>query len=129
MRSPDEIKRMLITCTELNMPQDVQHRTMCDALALIQQLQADNAKKDETIQMLQGGNAHLMRMIDEECEKTVNLEAERDAYREGLKTEVGCYVCKHYVDDPDYDSNECMSCGKNMCNFELRGVQKEDSDA
>lgn len=54
------------------------------------------------------------------------LEAERDAYRDGLKFELGCYVCKHYVDDPDYDSNECMHCGKNRCNFEWRGVQKEE---
>lgn len=54
------------------------------------------------------------------------LEVERDAYRDGLKFELGCYVCKHYVDDPDYDSNECMSCGKNRCNFEWRGVQKEE---
>jgi len=40
MKTPDEIKRDLITCTELNMSQDVQHRAMLDALALIRQLEA-----------------------------------------------------------------------------------------
>lgn len=72
---------------------------------------------------------------DKECQRDIKtdalayiqqLEAERDALRDGLKVELGCYVCKHYVDDPDYDSNECMSCGKNRCNFEWRGVQKEE---
>ena len=54
------------------------------------------------------------------------LEAERDVLHEGLKVELGCYACKNYVDDPDYDSNECMDCGKNRCNFEWRGAQKEE---
>ena len=40
MKNPEEIKRMLVTCLELNMPPDVQHMAMADALALIQQLEA-----------------------------------------------------------------------------------------
>ena len=40
MKKPEEIKRMLVTCLELNMPPDVQHMAMKDALAYIQQLEA-----------------------------------------------------------------------------------------
>lgn len=40
MKNPEEIKRMLVTCLELNMPPDVQHMAMADALALIKQLEA-----------------------------------------------------------------------------------------
>ena len=40
MKKPEEIKRMLVTCLELNMPPDVQHVAMKDALAYIQQLEA-----------------------------------------------------------------------------------------
>ena len=118
-KTPDEIKKGLEVCNIWMVDEptrcmecpyfctkDCADTLMKHSLALIQQLQAENAEKDARIHQ---------------------LEAERDVYREGLKTEVGCYGCKHYVDDPDYDSNECMSCGKNMCNFEWRGVQKEET--
>ena len=42
MKKPDEIKRGLVTCTELVMPADVQHAAMADALAYIQQLETEN---------------------------------------------------------------------------------------
>lgn len=41
-KTPDEIKRQLITCTELNMPQEVQYKAMVDALAYISQLESQN---------------------------------------------------------------------------------------
>ena len=97
-----------------------------DALALIQQLEADNAKKDETIQMLQDGNAHLMRMIDEECEKTVRLEAERDAAIENIRGD--CVYCLHLCEDMVAPS--CFDCAnKGYYRWEWRGVQKEDGNA
>lgn len=115
-RTPDEIKRGMECCGtgkygnhkdcpyDITEPQCMQ-RMLADALALIRQLEAQNTEKDARIKQ---------------------LEAERDALHEGLKVELGCYACKNYVDDPDYDSNECMDCGKNRCNFEWRGVQKEE---
>lgn len=39
MNTSDEIKRMLITCTELNMPQETQHRAMTYALGRIEELE------------------------------------------------------------------------------------------
>lgn len=44
MKTPEEIKRGLVTCTELVMPADVQHAAMVDALAYIQKLEAENLK-------------------------------------------------------------------------------------
>ena len=143
MKTPDEIKKGLDCCIDGNIVcsgncvfdddvklgyPDCVKLLMTNALALIQQLQAENAKKDETIQMLQDGNAHLMRMIDEECEKTVRLEAERDALMHWAKGR--CDTCAHKYDcvkhDPDpegyvmrwYDDCEI---------WEWRGVQKEET--
>ena len=91
---------------------------MCgDALALIQQLEADNAKKDETIQMLQDGNASLMRMIDEECEKTVTLEAERDAMKEAL----GLMVYQYCVSGTELD-HRYMCAGETA--FRVLGLEQ-----
>ena len=42
MKMSEEIKRGLVTCTELVMPADVQHAAMADALAYIQQLETEN---------------------------------------------------------------------------------------
>lgn len=42
MKTSEEIKRGLVTCTELVMPADVQHAAMADALAYIQQLETEN---------------------------------------------------------------------------------------
>ena len=53
------------------------------------------------------------------------LEAERDAYREELKTELGCNTCKHFNNDAGCVSGYCEDC-KLWCNWELRGVQKEE---
>ena len=90
----------------------------------IQQLEEDNAKKDETIQMLQDGNAHLMRMICEECEKTVRLEAERDAAIENIRGD--CVYCLHLCEDMVHPS--CFDCAnKGYYRWEWRGVQKEDA--
>ena len=148
MNSPDEIKKGLEYLSITNVAQKVEaakkglpyaytEEVAADALALIQQLEADNAKKDETIQMLQDGNASLMRMIDEECEKTVTLEAERDAaladfklYRErNIKGECGVYacdLCKRGGRYEDWDEIKCPTGCSGVSHWEWRGVQKEE---
>ena len=134
MKTPDEIKNGLLQCDGDDESIDCDGcpysgefnciiRMTGDALVLIQQLEADNAKKDETIQMLQDGNASLMRMIDEECETSAKLEAELDAAVADLKSYRACHGCKHLgvgFDEP------CLHCDfENNC-FEWRGVQKEE---
>lgn len=74
-----------------------------DALALIQQLQAENAKKDARIQ---------------------HLEAERDAAVDGLKSNCTCPECKYFSDDIQ---DPCRGCKPTDSKFEWRGVQKEES--
>jgi hypothetical protein len=72
-----------------------------DALALIQQLEAQNAEKDARIQQ---------------------LEAERDAAVELLKS-MGCDSCIH--DEYKVPNPHCLGCdGRNL--WEWRGVQKEE---
>lgn len=58
-------------------------------------------------------------------DKIKQLEAERDDLLEGMKQAMGCRACKHYDDDAEYVGNECMDCSK-YCNWEWRGVQKEE---
>ena len=73
-----------------------------DALALIQQLQAENAEKDERIQQ---------------------LEAERDAAMAGLKSNCTCPERKYFSDDIQ---DPCRGCKPTDSKFEWRGVQKEE---
>lgn len=97
----------------------------------IGQLEAANAKKDETIQMLQDGNASLMRMIDEECEKTVMLELERDAAVSDLEALCGCMACDHAEKEPDSaPCNECTNYNGMVVEskWQWRGVQKETAN-
>jgi hypothetical protein len=132
MKSPDETKKGLECCSisYADCNNECPYKSDCDgsqilkdALALIQQLQAENAKKDETIQMLQDGNARLMRMIDEECEKTVQLEAERDAMMQDMNR--SCFICKHFNSGVECLNTVCAKCVR-WCNWEWRGVQKEE---
>lgn len=112
-RTPDEIKKGLECCTAEgefrdcdNCPYmkdiECQEETRRDALALIQQLQAENAEKDA---------------------RTHQLEAERDAtmrYLHGM----GCDTCLH----DDYDGSEppCINCTATCDLWQWRGVQKEE---
>lgn len=73
-----------------------------DAIALIQQLQAENAKKDARIQQ---------------------IEAERDAAVDGLKSNCTCPECKYFSDDIQ---EPCRGCKPTASKFEWRGVQKEE---
>jgi hypothetical protein len=142
-RTPDESKKgleccMMSTC-EPSCPYDnpvdcgFAVQLLQDTFALIQQLEADNAKKDETIQMLQDGNASLMRMIDEEREKTVKLEAELDAMKDEIDRD--CETCKHcescqedgycmWCENKESNKTPCCNCVYG-CNWEWRGVQKD----
>ena len=152
VKTPEELKIALELCVTVNTNDDAHICKKCpyldeecakcipkDALVYIRQLEADNAKKDETIQMLQDGNNSLMNMIDEECEKTVRLEFERDAVLCDMKNINGniCLACKnHYRPDPavlkfacrafgELRGSEVLRCGQ----FEWRGVQEDKEKA
>ena len=115
MRSPDEIKKGLelcyedINCSECPYVDDCfgDDETpfgvvMPDALALIQQLQAQNAEKDARIQQ---------------------LEAERDAAVSFLKGQ--CHACK--FSDCSFAEEPCASCfADRREKWQWRGVTKEE---
>lgn len=116
-RTPAEIKKGLECCGKgltwdetcgTGCPYQGMYITGCameisaDALALIQQLQDDNAEKDVRIQQ---------------------LETERDAAVEELKNAYSCFACKRF----NRNGGECNAGGVCMMrDFEWRGVQKEE---
>jgi hypothetical protein len=116
-KTPDEIKKGLECCNNIyscpNCPYDNGDESWgctveknADALALIQQLQAENEKKDARIQQ---------------------LEAERDALLKYItdSTWAACDICKHGIDGASVlDCKHIREVGV-PC-FEWRGVQKEE---
>ena len=111
MKSPDEIKKGLECCAAsyADCHKECPYKRDCDgsqilkdALALIQQLQAENAEKDARIRQ---------------------LEAERDAAVAGLKSNCTCPECKYFSDDIQ---EPCRGCKPTDSKFEWRGVQKEE---
>ena len=91
-----------------------------DALAFIQQLQAENAQQARCIENM---TDKLNAMNDE----VAKLQAERDAAVADLMVIQECSTCKYDPDDPMEDRpNVCYECCTTKCNYEWRGVQKED---
>ena len=124
-----------------------------DALALIQQLQDDNAEKDKRTQQLERSlsfardladglkaatvkqeqelyvseerNRQLEAQNAEKDARIQQLEAERDAAVAGLKSNCTCPECKYFSDDIQ---DPCRGCKPTDSKFEWRGVQKEESE-
>ena len=100
MKTPDEIKKGL----------------ECDPLALIRQLYADNCRlTDELYNACNVQNEQLVRINQ--------LEAERDAAVDGLKSNCTCPECNYFSDDIQ---EPCRDCKPTDSKFEWRGVQKEE---
>lgn len=128
MKSPDEIKKGLVICyydgsinkcvrcpySDGTCGNDI-NAIEKDALALIQQLEAENSRyHQETTEMY--AEMCMLR------EKVHRLEAERDAAVAGLKSNCTCPECKYFSDDIQ---DPCRGCKPNASKFEWRGVQKE----
>lgn len=117
-----------------------------DAIALIQQLEEQNAEKDARIQQLEKRVIYLEalnrsnlsvitmqeRTRDRLQEQISQLEAERDALIDAVKDWGGaCATCKHYSNEPD--EIPCRFCIEmhpededRISHWQWRGVQKED---
>lgn len=153
-KTPDEIKRNIVTCMELNvekfMPGATQ-KALSDALALIQSLEDRNNAMYHTIlgvmhfvdkwldspaydpdEDLKGTAAvaraaHAREIALQAIEQ---LEAERNAAVADMAEIVGCPcgVCKHYLKDGRKEPcNSCRNIRRGEeSHFEWRGVQKED---
>jgi hypothetical protein len=120
-RTPDEIKKGLECCNNIyscpNCPYDNGDESWgctveknADALALIQQLQAENEKKDARIQQ---------------------LEAERDALLNFVERYASCCLCKNLIKYGGKCTGglRCKMFRNTGLKFDWIGVQKEDSNA
>ena len=132
-KTPDEIKKgleccMMSTC-EPSCPYDnpvdcgFAVQLLQDALALIQQLQAENAEKAKTIMWMEAERDDLKRIIHQ-------LEAERDAAVADLKELADrhgtCFGCKRFTGERCGDTEYKIICGFHASKWEWRGVQKEE---
>lgn len=154
-KTPDEIKKGLECCQKdecfgerENCPYTADPNlcvgVMCgDVLAFIQQLQAENAEKDERIQQLEADLEDMTARykIADDCAKKKGemneklyaeltaAKAERDAAVEDLVSyaTLKCFACKYYEEElTEVPCNECKILGKgNRDMFEWRGVQKD----
>ena len=98
-------------------PDEIMKGLECDPLALSRQLYADNCRlKDELYNEYNVQNEQLVRINQ--------LEAERDAAVDGLKSNCTCPECKYFSDDIQ---EPCRGCKPTDSKFEWRGAQKEDS--
>ena len=130
-KTPDEIKKGLECCAAsyADCHKECPYKLDCDgsqilkdALALIQQLEADK-------QQLEGLLAHMNQLRDAAAgralkmeERVHQLEAERDAAVDGLKSNCTCPECKYFSDDIQ---DPCRGCKPTASKFEWLGVQKD----
>lgn len=108
-----------------------------DAIALIQQLQAQNAEKDARIQQLESDKqqlegllTHMNQLRDAAAgralqmeERVHQLEAERDAAVESMRSDPHC--CYHCANMTKRGICQSEPRADGHC-FEWRGVQKEE---
>ena len=136
MKTPDVIKKGLECCKEdecfgdrENCPYTADPKlcvgVMCaDALALIQQLDAENDRLKDDV-------CREYNIQDELKERIHQLEAERDALYEEVRR---CFYCIHVAGVLGECDQHCESCNADCpckeCDhynkFEWRGVQKEE---
>lgn len=138
-RTPDDVKKGLAcaglhTCPDEKCPYyascaPCELQVQDDALALIYQLQADNAGQAKTIMWMEAERDDLKRYIQqleaqnaELLKKTEQLQAERDAAIENIRGD--CVYCLHLCEDMVAPS--CFDCAnKGYYRWEWRGLQKE----
>ena len=152
-KTPDKIKKGLDFCSrstcgdkDIECPYECGNSTCLthltsDALALIQQLEAESTRRHEmliqaysTIEALSKAGKKAVENLTERCKQ---LEAERDAMKALFVDSYElCVICKHQVYDDsvcskvDYCCKLCSpNCACHGCveasHYEWRGVQKE----
>lgn len=138
MKTPDEIKKGLECCSEkypcsvcpFNLPNSFSGRciknAMLDAFALIQQLEADNSRKDDTIR-------NLTELLNAAHDETSAVKRERDAAVRDIPR--ACGYCKHYeisfngaTPDHDCKNPECYNISGVNTGWQWRGVCPENTE-
>lgn len=145
MKTPEEIKKGLFCCWEdgcTTCPYDEDctmeanfEQLAKDALAYIQQLEADKAAWED-VAASPGTVEDMARENYRLTERLAQVERERDALLHDLRRAdyVDCYACKHNQSsyDCDVDCANCLNpCTCNSCHhnnkWEWRGVCPENS--
>ena len=132
-KTHDEIKKGLAVCSADEChgqhtdcpyhPELLCIRNICrDALALIQQLEAELSDAKNNHQHTIDIAERQKDQIDKLKKVIVRLNAERDAAVAGLKSNCTCPECKYFSDEIQ---EPCRGCKPNDSKFEWRGVQKD----
>jgi hypothetical protein len=133
MKTPDEIKKALECCFNASQCADCPYYpTTCDrelvrdAREYIRQLEADNARQDENIRVLELSQQAINATNMEQEHKIWQLEAERDAAVADLTEivhECGEPCCEYCEwNGRSYCAGRCWTHNEG---FKWRGVQKE----
>lgn len=156
MKTPEEIKKGQEQCVASKGCNGCPYEDDCyeifsnvpmikETFAYIQQLEADNASKDERIQMLEAGMEQwhdvaaspgaVEDMARENYRLAQELEAvkrERDAAVADLRVDCRCWFCKHFKGQPN--KQPCVSCSavdsrhNIKSHWEWRGVCPENAE-
>lgn len=121
-KTPDETKKGLECCavSYADCHKECPYKLDCDgsqilkdALALIQQLQADNADQADRIKQLEAERDAMKDEIDNDCETCKHCEScQEDGY---------CMWCEN----KESNKTPCCNCVYGS-NWEWRGAQKEE---
>lgn len=135
-RTPDEIKRELVTCLELVVPRRVQHEAIQHALALIQQLEADLEDMTARYKIADDCAKKKGEMNEKLYAELTAVKSERDAAVADMHEAQGCLclICKNHKPDPEKKKYICKAFGDYpfedgplICwQFGWRGVTKEE---
>ena len=98
MKTPDEIKRALDNCSTKKPCPSCPMWEECKEAASLKPLW-DNALT--YIQQLEAANAELLEKVEQLEKKCHQLELERDAAVEAIKSHRSCIDCKHSTIIPD----------------------------
>ena len=109
MKTPEEIKRGLVTCTELVMPADVQHAAMADALAYIQQLETENHQLLTKAQQLESTISQVSKAL---CSKEKATLKELLQAADQLKTRAHTIEAEPVRHGRWVDGIKCNCCGQ-----------------
>lgn len=136
--TPDEIKMLMANHKSYTFSLD---ELMRDALALIQQLEAELSDAKNNHQHTVDIAERQKGQIDKLKKVVVRLNAERDAMISEIRTSIdGCDCCKNkgmameeMCSKAGFSCFECrdatcpcLGCSADRSNFEWRGVQKEE---
>ena len=127
-KTPDETKRNIVTCMELNMEHfmpGATQKTLGDALACIKKLEAELEDMTARYKIADDCAKKKGEMNEKLYAELTAVKAERDAAVESMRSDPHC--CYHCANMTKRGICQSEPRADGHC-FEWRGVQKEESD-